>query len=580
MAGPAAPPAPATGQAFRSRDVGPRYPIARTVILVDVPYAAEFAQARYDALYVAGNDTEAASVWARRGASLVVPVAEPVHLPFAEKAVDVVIANLAAPRARHLLPYILELARVAADDGALVFLHSDQPLAGHPDHTAFTLVDAWLAGRGKWARKVDVCRDDSRILLCPATTDRRACVAPGALLRQAPSYDDALVLEKRKAPPALEHACCSTKTKCTRRCFAFTRGHALTRTIADPTRQALVLREAPVGRLRYWDERRIVTNYDDVWASRYKKEHEKAWHDIYVGHEGFLPDKREWPPAFDALVRTKKIKSILDAGGGTASLDAHLRKQGLRSRVTLVAFGFYDCSMARVAAERGSLIFDWTWLDPLPFCEACTFDVVFQAEGIHHSVPRKVFHNIEKYCPKAGRRLDVNASFVADDPPRRRLDVTRDASLARPPRRRLDLALNASLVEPPRRRLAQQSKYLMRKRLKREGQRVHGEIRAQSASQRRKNRQTTGLECALKLWKLAFDNLGKHVACGGYLYVSDLVGDNFDVPPGMPGKPPRCWSAFGERWAAENGFKHVKRQGGPSGECKMIYPYLWLQRTC
>lgn len=62
--------------------------------------------------------------------------------------------------------------------------------------------------------------------------------------------------------------------------------------------------------------------------------------------------------------------------------------------------------------------------------------------------------------------------------------------------------------------------------------------------------------------------------------VSDLVGDNFDVPPGMPGKPPRCWSAFGERWAAENGFKHVKRQGGPSGECKMIYPYLWLQRTC
>ena len=116
------------------------------------------------------------------------------------------IANLAAPRARHLLPYILELARVAADDGALVFLHSDQPLAGHPDHTAFTLVDAWLAGRGKWARKVDVCRDDSRILLCPATTDRRACVAPGALLRQAPSYDDALVLEKRKAPPALEHA--------------------------------------------------------------------------------------------------------------------------------------------------------------------------------------------------------------------------------------------------------------------------------------------------------------------------------------------------------------------------------------
>ena len=56
-----------------------------------------------------------------------------------------------------------------------------------------------------------------------------------------------------------------------------------------------LLREAPVGRLRYWDEGRVVSGYDGVWASRYRKEHGQAWHEIYVGNHGFMPDKREWP---------------------------------------------------------------------------------------------------------------------------------------------------------------------------------------------------------------------------------------------------------------------------------------------
>jgi hypothetical protein len=92
------------------------------------------------------------------------------------------------------------------------------------------------------------------------------------------------------------------------------------------------------------------------------------WHQIYVGNHGFLPDKREWSMLLTQRVLRGNARSILDAGAGTCSLDAHLRKHGLRSRVRLVSFGFYDCSMARVASERGSLIFDWSWLDPLPFC--------------------------------------------------------------------------------------------------------------------------------------------------------------------------------------------------------------------
>ena len=134
---------------------------------------------------------------------------------------------------------------------------------------------------------------------------------------------------------------------------------------------------APPARARHWAVRYATS---PVTAG--------AWVSNYVGSGGRLGDKKEWLPAFTKGIERGHIRSVLDAGAGTCSLDGHLRGHGLRDRVRLLSFGFYDCSMARVAAERGSIIFDWTWLDPLPLCSTCTFDLVFQAEGMHHTTAR------------------------------------------------------------------------------------------------------------------------------------------------------------------------------------------------
>ena len=78
--------------------------------------------------------------------------------------------------------------------------------------------------------------------------------------------------------------------------------------------------------------------------------------------------------------------------------------------------------------------------------------------------------------------------------------------------------------------------------------------------------------CALKLWQVAFDNLGRHVKCGGVLFITDLLGDVFT------GDGPRCWPEFGRRWMVENGFEHVRRQTGDP--CGNHYPFLFLRRKC
>ena len=68
------------------------------------------------------------------------------------------------------------------------------------------------------------------------------------------------------------------------------------------------------------------------------------------------------------------------------------------------------------------------------------------------------------------------------------------------------------------------------------------------------------------------DNLGRHVKCGGVLFITDLLGDVFT------GSGPRCWPEFGRRWMVENGFEHVRRQTGDP--CGNHYPFLFLRRKC
>eukprot|EP00972_Heterocapsa_arctica_P015727 2317319-Heterocapsa_arctica.AAC.1 len=49
-----------------------------------------------------------------------------------------------------------------------------------------------------------------------------------------------------------------------------------------------------------------------------------------------------------------------------------------------VAFGAYGCAMLRTCGERGFISFQYNWMNKLPFCKGCTFDLVLQLQGLHH----------------------------------------------------------------------------------------------------------------------------------------------------------------------------------------------------
>lgn len=86
------------------------------------------------------------------------------------------------------------------------------------------------------------------------------------------------------------------------------------------------------------------------------------------------------------LLRTGSIKSVLDAGAGTCTFYAALLNRQLFSKLDrFYSFGGYNCPMLRFCGERGTISMEFNWLDPLPFCSSCKFDLVFQAQGLHHN---------------------------------------------------------------------------------------------------------------------------------------------------------------------------------------------------
>ena len=261
---------------------------------------------------------------------------------------------------------------------------------------------------GRW--RVDVCAEKRRPPPPCAPDAGPRCAPLDALLARVGAYGNVFA---RRAD--YNGTACGGAARCAR----FPRSPPTFRPITDTARVRRVAAEASVsaGRVALWDEAavletspspggvffrylsraRILTRrrYGATsWAARYSVNNRAAWIENYVGSGGAtkaLPPKREWPQRLTDGVRDGSIARVLDAGAGTCSLDAFLREAGLRSRVRLVSFGYYDCSMARVAAERGSMLFQWSWLAPLPFAPGSTFDVVFQAEGLHHTAmtPRK-----------------------------------------------------------------------------------------------------------------------------------------------------------------------------------------------
>lgn len=141
-----------------------------------------------------------------------------------------------------------------------------------------------------------------------------------------------------------------------------------------------------IARLHKWQVGNVLGTFEgqDAWSDRtWNDPAQKQW--FIVNYMTPDPNKREWHPEFDEWIKSGRVKSLLDAGAGTCTLEGYLRRVGQMPKLKpFMAFGAYDCSMLKLCAERSSISFQWNWLDKLPVCDDCMFDMVFQAEGVHH----------------------------------------------------------------------------------------------------------------------------------------------------------------------------------------------------
>ena len=312
------------------------------------------------------------ALWAQGHAAVMLDSSSPhVRLPYAGLATDLVVADVGSPRFQRMsapdaLEFLVEAARTLTADGTLVLLR-----------------------QGSFLERARLMPNDTYVDVC-AKTRPSSCRASGAgcvplsalLTRARGPY--ANVFTRTFGDDTLRLACGPGASDVP--CPRFQVVPPDFKSIGDPGRQRQVAKSKSksAGRVEHWDVDAVLASSGDSWATRYERNNHEAWIWNYVGVNGKLPLKREWPKQFSRNIKAGFTKRILDAGAGTCSLDATLRELGLRKSVLLVSFGYYDCSMARVAAERGSLILDLDWTHRLPFCASCTFDLVFQAEGLHH----------------------------------------------------------------------------------------------------------------------------------------------------------------------------------------------------
>lgn len=125
------------------------------------------------------------------------------------------------------------------------------------------------------------------------------------------------------------------------------------------------------------------------WFSGFDRGHGEQ--ERYTGQTAPKPEFTEHPKLV-SLVRDGNIKSVLDAGAGTCTLyGAFLERNFLGKLDRFMSFGGYNCPMLRLCGERGTISMEYNWLNPLPFCNSCKFDLVFQAQGVHHN-PNKTAH--------------------------------------------------------------------------------------------------------------------------------------------------------------------------------------------
>lgn len=125
----------------------------------------------------------------------------------------------------------------------------------------------------------------------------------------------------------------------------------------------------------------------NVWAKKDAEYFKVITRPRYTGHKG---TKGEWTsmPVLAELVRTKKVRRILDAGAGSCAMYGVLVQSGLMDIVpqpVYMAYGGYDPHYYEFCGERGTVSFDHSWMLPHPLCSTCKFDLVMQFEGVHHT---------------------------------------------------------------------------------------------------------------------------------------------------------------------------------------------------
>ena len=145
--------------------------------------------------------------------------------------------------------------------------------------------------------------------------------------------------------------------------------------VNNTKRKGDILGEPPlaIARLHKWQVGNVLRTKQDgsAWCDvTWNDKDQKQW--FIVNYMTPDPVKREWHGEFDEWISTGRVKSLLDAGAGTCTLEGYLRRVGkLQNLKPFMAFGAYDCSMLRLCAERSSISFQWNWLEKLPVCSDC-----------------------------------------------------------------------------------------------------------------------------------------------------------------------------------------------------------------
>lgn len=103
-----------------------------------------------------------------------------------------------------------------------------------------------------------------------------------------------------------------------------------------------------IGRLDHWDYATSVLASNprgpsnSTWAVRYAQRDRAALLANYIQ----AAKKTEWRRYYEREIREGRWRRVLDAGAGSCSLDAHLRRRGLDALAMVMAFGFCAACIA------------------------------------------------------------------------------------------------------------------------------------------------------------------------------------------------------------------------------------------